>query len=452
MNCNRAAVVLRGLEKGELDVTFDEIEELLQLGLAVEADPDDLLTLQWLAPVVREFAGGMSPADPYAAQALSQTLRETEEELKKDWYRMKTSKEVLAQREEHRVRMRRALATLGDRVQMSALAKLANDARSLAPGARYHACQPLGDEGYALTHKGWRVRRALKIRLERFGDTPLKTFVATLTKIETKMQTFAGDVATLDRGIGWVKKNREQIVIGLAKVGGPASHALGQYQAARSNAHMPDVAVTCARNAGTYGNSLNAADMLRRAEHALRQAGFPNTPIVVGAAKSLLAWNPPSAGVPRFVEILRHLEPLFGRSDMNFKFTARLMPAQGQAPELARRVSHAGTLLAGAPRQFQTFGNDPRATAVALASMVKDDAALAALVTRFRQIEHELVRSGVSTPHNTEAHALECVACPGTPYEVVDTVGLLVEQIATGRRPQPGDVAVAVAFAKRFAY
>jgi hypothetical protein len=44
------------------------------------------------------------------------------------------------------------------------------------------------------------------------------------------------------------------------------------------------------------------------------------------------------------------------------------------------------------------------------------------------------------------------VACPATPVEVVATVRALIAKLAGHRAAQRGDVAVAVAFAKRFAY
>ena len=87
-----------------------------------------------------------------------------------------------------------------------------------------------------------------------------------------------------------------------------------------------------------------------------------------------------------------------------------------------------------------------------LASMVRQDDQLPALVARFRDIEQELVRAGVSIQTTVEAHALECVACPGSPAEVVDIVASLAGQLAAGRQSERGDVAIAVAFAKRFAF
>ena len=84
--------------------------------------------------------------------------------------------------------------------------------------------------------------------------------------------------------------------------------------------------------------------------------------------------------------------------------------------------------------------------------MVKTQDAIPPIVARFRQIEAELVRAGISVMHNVEADALECVRCPGTPQEVVATVSAILTQLAAGRQSERADVAIAVAFAKRFAY
>jgi hypothetical protein len=453
MNCNRAAEVLRGLEKNELHaVDSEEIDLLLALGLAVEADPDDLRTLHWLEGVLRAHAH-TSVADPGAASALASTLRETEERLKSDWYRIKASREEIARKEADRVTMRRAVAILNDNVTMTALAKLVNDSRQLAPGAEYVCCERLGSERYALTHKGWRVRGQLKMRLQRFSEVPLKSFLHTFDKTEAKMFAFTSEIAALSAGVGYVKKNREQIVIGLAKTGAPAAQAIGAYKSALESMNAPDVAVVCARNAATFGSTQAAAQRLRDAQTALRRVGYPATPIVMGAAKSLLGFAL-EPGILRFVEIHRRLEQAFGRGhEILFKYTARLMPATGTSADVVGRViAAASSLVYQVPSGERAHSRDVRSAAVALASMVKTQDQIPEIVTRYRRIEAGLVRAGISVMHNVEADALECIACPGTPEEVVGTVAALLTQLASGRQPQRADVAVAVAFAKRFAY
>lgn len=452
MNCKRAAEVLRGLERNELSVESEEIDAVLARGLAVEADPDDLTLLAWLDGVVREHAH-THVGDPAAREALASTLRETEERLKSDWYRIKASKAEIQQKEAERVEMRRAIAILGDATAMTPLGKIVEHSRQLAPGAHYVACERLGSERYALTHKGWRVRGQLAARLVRFADAPFDAFLRAFDKAEGKMFAFAKEIATLSAGIGYVRKNREQVVIGLAKVGGPTADALRAYSTGLQATHAPDTAVVCARNAATFGSSQAAAQKLREAQAALRRVGYPGTPIVMGAAKSLLGFAL-EPGVLRFVEIHRRLEQAFGRGqEILFKFTARLMPAFGTPVDVVGRVvTAASSLVYQVPAGERSHPRDVRSAAVALASMVKSQDRIPDIVARFRQIEAELVRAGVSVMHNVEAHALECIACPGTPHEVVATVSALLTQLASGRQPERADVAVAVAFAKRFAY
>lgn len=449
MNCQRAAEVLRGLVNGRLAAEVDEIESMLALGLAVEADPDDLALFAWLDPVLREHAR-VGLGDPTAADALSEVLRETEQQLKSDWYRIKTSKAELARREEGRVTMRRALAILRDPTAMAPLVKLASSVTQLAPGARWVFCQALGCEHYALTHKGWRVRGELKLRKERFKD--FKSFLHAFEKSEAKMLAFSNEIAALSAHVGYVKKNREQVVIGLAKTGVPANQALTAYHALCST-HTPDIAVVCTRNAANFGGTLGAAQRLREAQHALRRVGYPPTPIAMGAAKSLLGFAI-EQGALRFVEIHRRLAHALGNphDEKLIKFTARLMPAAGSPADIVGRVVAAASSLVLQVPNREISGRDVRACAVALASMVRTQDAIPELVARFRQIEAELVRAGISMLHTAEADALECVACPGTPAEVVSTVGALMRQLASGRQPTRADVAIAVAFAKRFAY
>lgn len=296
------------------------------------------------------------------------------------------------------------------------------------------------------------MRGQLEARLARFADVPLKSFLAPFDKAEAKMFAFSNDVAAIAAGVGYVPKNREQIVIGLAKVGVPPANAVGIYRAGIAATSTRDAAVTCARNAAVHGGPEQAAQRLREAEHALRRVGFPPTPIAMGAAKSLLGFAL-EPGVLRFVEIYRRLEQAFGRGEILFKYTARLMPASGSAADVVgRAVAAASSLVYQSPSGERARAPDVRAAAVALASMVKTQDRVPEIVARFRQIEAELVRTGISTLRTMEADALECIACPGTPQEVAATVAALLGQVAAGREPKRADVAVAVAFAKRFAF
>jgi hypothetical protein len=211
------------------------------------------------------------------------------------------------------------------------------------------------------------------------------------------------------------------------------------------------VAVTCARNASRFGSPAAAQARLRDAEAALLGAGYPSTPVVLGAAKSLLAFDPIHKGLARYVELLNGLAGQRRPPEVYFKHAARLMSAHGMPPAILARVAGAKDLLQRS-NVLDASSRDPQGIAVALAAMVPTSDGLGPLVQRFAAVKHELLRAGVSVPHHVDNDALECVACPGTPHEVVDTVGTLMRQLAAGRQPERGDVAIAAAFAKRFAY
>lgn len=450
LTCERAAAVLRGLHQNALVCETEEIEELLGHALAIEADPEDLAMLSWLQPVVREFTR-REVGDPLAIPGLEEWLGKINKDLASDWYRMTTGAAERARREQDKVVIRRALGLLRDPALVQALRKVVADAQQILPGAPWVTCSQLGVEQYALTVKGHRLLRSLTVRLERYAKTSLKSFLHSFEKTATKMRAFGTEISTLAHNVGFVKKNREQVIIGLAKSGVPAGNALGAYHAALGQLKAPDVAVTCARNAATFGSPALAAHRLQLAQTALRQAGYPNTPIAMGAAKSLLAFNPPAAGIPRFGELMKRLEQAFGRSEMLFKFAARLMPAGGEPAEAMQRVAAATQLLNQTPSRVVRV-SDYRACAVALGAMAKTLESMPTLVKRFRDIEQHLSQTGISAAADVEADALECVGCPGTPAEVVDTMSVLIEQLSEGRQPVRGDVAVAAAFAKRFAY
>lgn len=459
MTSERAAFVLRGVEKNELVVEAEEIEELLGLGLAVEADRDDLALVQWLQPVVRGLTT-RDVGDPLAILSLETTLENAQKDLASDWYRMTRSREKCRRRERDRIAIRRALVLLRDKTLISKLAKIVAEAPLLAPNARWVCCPVLGAEHYALTHKGWRVSRSLNGRLERFRNAPFKTFLRTFEKTEGKMRAFGMEVAILTRGIGPVRKNPHQIVIGLAKAG-PAAHALSAYHVALRDVLLPDVAVTCARNTAQFGSPANAAARLRYAQAAMKRAGIPD----MGTAKMLLAFDPPDAGLLRFADLMRHLDLILGvrvvyptwtlPGDFGaYKYAARLMPAHGSPADVVARVATALNLLLNQIPSRANPSLDPRLAnrfaAVVLASMVKAPEALPELVKRFREVAYELHHAGPN--YYAESDALDCVACPGSPAAVIDTITALLEQIAPGRPPERGDVAIAVAFAKRFAY
>jgi hypothetical protein len=326
----------------------------------------------------------------------------------------------------------------------------------IAPDTKYQKCAALGDELYAITPRGGRALAGLRHRIDRYKDYPLVAFVKAFDKTEAKMDAFAGEVSTLSSNIGYVKKNPHQVVIGLVKTGQPAADALHAYRTGVKMTGAADVAVTIARNAASYGGSENVTGRLQAAVELLQRAGFPRTPVTFGAAKTLLPFEPLDAGVQRFNQIsalLQRQPSLQAPAEVNVKLTARLMPADATPEDLVRRTVVASQAL----RQMSTTTRavaDVRFDAVVIASMVRSDDQIAPLVVRRHAIETELVRYRISTEQSSSADALECVVCPGTPSEVAETVAMLMRQIAQkqGREPQRGDVAIAVAFAKRFAY
>jgi hypothetical protein len=447
MNGHRAWEILGGLAAGQNAFTADEIEQLLAAGLAAEADPDDLAIARWLAPVLREHAEVEIDA-PEALAAVTAKIAEHDDKLGRDWYRLTTRDEKIEARAQARTLLRRARGYLADSVTREALVRLTRDARErLPPNATYAPCPALGDELYAITRRGADVRRELELRLARYGAAPLAAFLKAYDKATSKMQVFSGDIASLARGIGFVKKNPHQVVIGLAKSDAPPGQALKTYRGMMQLTNAPDAAVTCTRNATAFGGPELAQQRLKKAQGALRRAGFSLEPVVLGAAKTLLPFEPLETGAERFRQIHRLVTgERMAQGELAIKVTARLMPADGTPEEVVRRVRLAQGQL------HQASGRAELTTAVALASLARSADAVPELVARFCQLEAELVRAGVCRPASAGAHALECVGCPGTPTEVAATVRQLIAQLAAGREATGADVAIAAAFAKRFAY
>lgn len=447
LTCDRALAILTELRNGLLNVSAEEIEELLAADLAVEADPEDLALVQWIEATCQHLVRHPCTA-PAAVSDLQDILRQADKDLSSDWYRMTTGRTELARREQERVTVRRALGYLGDPGIVALIANVSRQSRVLAKGSRYVASPSLGIEVYAITQKGGAVARALQPRLARFTGTPLKAFLASWAKVDAKMQAFAAEIHAIDGGIGYVKKNRHQVVIGLSKAGLPAAQAVGMYTSAHGSVGNPSDAVTLTRNAQQFGGTQKAATRLKAAESALRKAGFPMTPIVIGTAKSLLMFEPIDKGMQRYIGLKRALDKQLGMTEQNFKFTARLMPAAGEPNEVVQRVAIAADALL---RHRAPQRGDVSSAAVAIASMVRNPTQIAEAVARLRDLSHRLASADLTTSDEATDLALECLACPGSPEEVVATVRSLAFHIAQGGERNPGSTAIAVAFAKRFA-
>jgi hypothetical protein len=450
MNGRRALEIFDGFRKGQLAFEAKEIDELIKLELVIEGDPRDLALIQQVDPVVQQYTG-TTFADPEAPQKVAARLAEVEDKLKSSWSRLTTRDSKVQAQEAERKQLRRALAVLNDQTTRGRLLTLGR-----APLATlWFACPPLGDEVYALTHKGARVHQQLALRVERYAEHPLSAFMKGFDKTAAKMASFGGEIATLSKNIGYVKKNPHQVVIGLAKTGMPATQALGVYTA-NLRGVAPDVAVTYARNADTYGGAQAVADRIRAAQRALRQLGFIESPEVMGAAKTLLPYPSVEAGAQRFLAIFNGVMGsglTNGQLAPTVKCTARLMPADGTPAEVVQRLVAAAHGLQRRPVGYpQIHGG---MLAAALASMVRDISQVEDLVERFRQVELALMMAKVCNVTTVNEIALECVTAPGTPTEVADTVSALAHEVATkSERAQPNaaDVAVAASFAKRFAF
>jgi hypothetical protein len=449
MNCDRAVTILQGLLTKHLEADHDELDELLKAGLVVEADPAILELARRIEALRGDYPEFFHDATA-PREALQHALEDVEKKLKNDWYRMRTSNASLAEQEENRVQLRRTLGEVADPETAAVLQRTTEESGRVAQGALYLPCPAVGRAVYAITRKGHRALGELATRIARFAGQPLSAFLKPFEKVDAKMRAFSREVTTLSDNVGYVRKGKTQVVIGLVKTGLPAQQALGVYQNALQGTRAPDVAVTCARNAAQEGSPAHVVHKLGACHQALLKAGFPNAPIVQGAAKALLPFSPPSAGIPRFVEIFNRMKKAYGQSDDVYKFTARLMPASGTPAEVVGRVMQAARLLG-----YSLHGR--RASlgraSVALASMVREDAAIPGICTRFVEIERGLVAARLcGSEAEAEAHALECVACPGTPQEVVAVVGALCRRLASGGRTSDEALTIGAAFAKRFAY
>jgi hypothetical protein len=450
LTCERTAAILHELATGHLEVRAEEIEECIALRLAMEADPAELALVDWLEKSTQRFVDRTATAPDTQAE-MEEFRARADTDLKNDWYRLTTGKETLRHREADLVAARVVLGHLRDPRVMELAARMRAQARKLAPEARYVACEALGIEVYALTRRGARVLGALAPRLPRYHQAPVKTFLAQFDKVDLKMKAFAQEVAALRANVHGVR-HAEQMVIGLAKSGLRARDALGAYQAARDQAQVAaDVAVTCARHTTTFGHPATVALRLKAAEAALQRTGLPPTQRLFGSAKCLLPYEPVESGIPRYVAIRKLLDATFGESDLNCKHTARLMPARGEPNDVVDRAQMARLALGHRPPMVGDR-DDVIAAAVAIAALVSKADGIGATVNRFLEIAQLLVADGLARG-TASSLALECIACPGTPAEVIGTVRSLAGHVGTGPSDDPAaKLAVAVAFAKRFAF
>ena len=134
LTCDRALAIIDALGTGRLQVTAEEIEELLARALAVEAEPEDIALVGWLETTVRELLE-QSSAAPGALMGLEELLRKADHDLRSDWYRMTTGRTELDRREAERVTVRRALGLMRDPAVQATLARIAQQSAIIAPAS-----------------------------------------------------------------------------------------------------------------------------------------------------------------------------------------------------------------------------------------------------------------------------------------------------------------------------
>jgi len=451
MTCGRVVAILRGLESNNLQVQANEIDALIKAGAVVEADPDvffALARIQALRAKLPELDDAMSVV------SLQTSLAGIETKLKDEWHRIRASKEEIREEEQLRVAIRFALGQLSDPGRGASLRMLHEQRVLLPDGATYVACPSLGCELYAITHRGRSMCHELELRIGRFDAVAFPVFVKMFDKTYAKMDKFVQNLAEFSQGVPEVRKHRGQILVGLVKSGLSAQDATGTYREMLSQRQPPEVAVTCARNLTKYGRPNEAHHALERARTALQSANFHDSAHcnLNGLARGLLAYDPPESGIPRLVELTRAVMAMFPQTQDATKHAARLMPSGGTAPEVMRRVSIVAQSIAAHPERG---GVDVVKVSVALASMTPREDVLPGVVNRFFHLRGLLQQEAGSQPALAADYALECVPCPGTPEEIVSIVRSIIRRVSEQRPPITNGrdtIAMAVAFAKRFAY
>jgi hypothetical protein len=449
VNCARALAILAGLKVRQVEAEPDEMDELIAAKLVIEVAPHALALLQEIHKLAEAHPSELAgfPSAP-AVQAVHDAV---DRDLKNDWFRLSHSNAKLLAMAEERASLRRVLGGLADPDTATHLQDALNKRLLLAKGAGYTPCPSVGSGLFGLTERGVLVLGHLGARKERFGEAKLKTFLAQLDKQDAKLRAFSEQIDVISQHVGAVRKNRGQVLVGLVKTELPASEATALYLRATTRGQPPDVAVTCARHATREGGTSKVQKKLGAAYDALIRAGYPDSPALQGAVKSLLPWSPPEAGLSRFAALCRALHDQGNaRGDELYKFTARLMMADGAPHELVQRALHAAHRLSQGPALV------PRAyrlgpAAVALAAMVPDDASVDGACDRFLALELALAQGGLADRLTAESRALDCLPCPGAPTEVVATVHAVMGRLSPSL-PAAERLTVATAFAKRFAF
>lgn len=450
MNCARALAILHGLEVRQAQAEPDEMDELIAEQLVVEVAPHALALLQEIQRLGEAYPAELRgfPSVP----ALQVVHDAVDKDLKNDWFRMSHGNEKLRALAEDRAALRRVMGGLTDPDTAASVQDAINKRQLLVKGAAYVPCPSVGSGLFGLTERGRVVLGHLGVRAERFGEAKLKTFLGQLDKQENKLRAFSEQIDVIANQVGHVRKNRGQVLVGLVKTELPPSEAAALYLRSTTRGQPPDVAVTCARNAAREGGTSKVQKKLGAAYDALIRAGYPDSPALQGAVKSLLPWTPPESGLARFAALCRALHDHgSARGDDLYKYTARLMMADGEPVGLVQRALRAAQRLSQARPALAPRAYRLGPAAVALAAMVPDDAAIDAACDRFVALELALVNAKIADNRTAEGRALDCLPCAGTPAEVVATVHAVMGRLSPSL-PADERVTVATAFCKRFAF
>ncbi|HEU4535238.1 MAG TPA: hypothetical protein VFS00_14015 [Polyangiaceae bacterium] len=462
MKAGRAHQLLLSLGNGALLGDAKELAELEKHGLVLRLDAHALEALGRYEAISARHPKIFADAPPLSADALGALASQLDLRLRSEWHRSLASDATIAREEEERIWAKRLRGLL---LSPPSAERLARTARArVEAGPRLAARRDLGPSLFALSADGHAVAGALGPRLGRYGEHDLAAFLKAFRKASAKMTEFGRAVDALRAGVGTVPKGREHVLATLLKSDARPEHLAAAYRQAIGGARAleptdykgklaPHTAALSVRHAAAerHFDVGRAAQAIARARSLLLQAGHPNTPTALGAAKALLAFQPPEKGLPRFQAIIQCLLRAGVQGDALYKFVVRLMPAQGAPADLVARAAALAAAPAQQARRHAMRAGSLDEVAVAVVSMARDPQDDARLAERLSALEQCFAGAGVSGGR-TLTLALNCVGCPGSPAEVVALVYDLARSVGTRAEPDHEALSIAASFARRFAY
>jgi hypothetical protein len=462
MKAGRAHQLLLSLGNGALLGDTKELDELEKLGLLLHLDAHALEALGRYDAIRARHPKLFDDATPLSASALGALASQLDLRLRSDWHRSLASAATIAHEEEERIWAKRLRGMLLSPPSAERLNR-ANRARTEA-ASPLAARRDLGPSLYALSAEGRNVMLALGPRLGRYGEHELVAFLKPFRKSSAKMTEFGRAVDSLRAGVGPVPKGREHVLATLLKADVRPEHLAAAYQQAIGGARKlertdykgklaPHTAALFVRQAAAerHFDVGRAAQTIAQARSLLLQAGHPNTPTALGAAKSLLAFQPPEKGLPRFQELIQRMQRAGVQGEPLYKFVVRLMPAQGTPAELVARAAALTTAPAQQARRHALRSGSLDEVAVAVVAMARNSQDDARLAERLSALEQGFASAGLDGG-STLRLALSCVGCPGSPAEVIALVYDLARTIAHSPKLNAEVLSLAASFARRFAY